>query len=259
MTFLRGVATQAEVVHAVVLRETRTRFGAHKLGYLWALLEPTIVIVTFFWFFRVTHRAPPSGMDLWTFIATGVLPYTLFQSSVTRVADSVNGNKALLYYPQVKPIDLAIARSALEAATFTAVFLVLMFGHCLVTQSCEIDNPLRVVAGLALASALGSSIGLIFCALSQISNIADRVRGPVLRPLFWISGIFFTAESLPEGARDGLLVNPVLHCTELVRDGWFASYSDEHVDVFYVLAFVFGFLLLGLVLERAVRRRIEMQ
>jgi len=259
VTFLRGVATQAEVVHAVVLRETRTRFGAHKLGYLWALLEPAIVILTFYWFFQISGRGAPAGMDLWSFVATGVVPYTLFQSSVNRVAESVNGNKALLYYPQVKPIDLAIARSILEAATFAGVFVVLLFGRCLLVKSCDIDSPLRVIAGLALASGLGTAIGLVFCALSQISSVADRVRGPVMRPLFWISGIFFTAESLPENARDAMLANPVLHCTELVRDGWFASYSDEHVDVGYVLTFVFGFLLIGLVLERMVRRKIEMQ
>ena len=39
---LRGLWLSAEVVHALVLRETRTRFGGHKLGYAWALLEPIL-------------------------------------------------------------------------------------------------------------------------------------------------------------------------------------------------------------------------
>jgi len=36
--FLRGLVVQGEVIHALILRETRTRFGAYQLGYLWALL-----------------------------------------------------------------------------------------------------------------------------------------------------------------------------------------------------------------------------
>lgn len=258
MTYLRGLTIQSEVIQAIILRETRTRFGAHKLGYLWALLEPTIVIVTFFWFFRVMNRPAPPGMDLFTFIATGVLPYFLFSNSVHRVAESINGNKSLLYYPQVQPLDLVTARSLLEAATFGTVFLTLMGAHALVRQELVIDSPLRTIAGMALASGLGTALGLIFCCLGQLSPAADRARGPMLRPLFWISGIFFTAESLPERARDAMLLNPVLHTTEMVRDGWFVDYTDDHTDVLYVVAWVLGLVLVGLLLERHVRRKIEM-
>src|SRR5690348_850975 len=85
-TFWHGLVIQSEVVFAVILRETRTRFGANKLGYLWALLEPSIMIGTFYTFYRIIGRASPPGMDLFSFIATGVVPYTLFTNSVVRVA-----------------------------------------------------------------------------------------------------------------------------------------------------------------------------
>lgn len=258
MTFLRGLASQLEVVHAIVLRETRTRFGAQRLGYLWALLEPAIVILTFYWFFAITRRPAPAGMDLFSFIATGVVPYTLFSNSVNRVAEAINGNKSLLYYPQVRPIDLVLARSALEAATFAAVFLLLLGGHALWRQELMIDSPLLTIAGMAMASLLGTGIGMIFCALGQLTTIADRARGPILRPLFWISGIFFVVDMIPERARDAMLVNPLLHATELVRAGWFRSYDAIHVDVEYVAAWILALLCAGLVGERAVRRRIEM-
>ncbi len=258
MTYLRGLTIQSEVVLAVVLRETRTRFGANKLGYLWALLEPSIVIVTFFTFFRISGRGAPAGMDLFSFIATGVIPYTLFANSVSRVAESVNGNKSLLYYPQVQPLDLVIARSFLEAATFAAVFIALLGANAVVHQELVFDSALVTVGGMALASALGTTLGLVFCCLGQISPAADRARGPMLRPLFWVSGIFFTADSLPDRARDAVLKNPVLHAVEMVRDGWFVDYSDAHIDVAYVMTWVMCLLLVGLLLERRVRKLIEM-
>lgn len=258
MTFLRGLASQAEVVYAIILRETRTRFGVHKLGYLWALLEPTILIVTFYWFLRVAGRAAPPGMDQFTFIATGVVPYTLFANSVHRVAESINGNKSLLYYPQVRPIDLMIARCLLELATFIAVFMLLLGGHMLYVRELEIDSPLLVITGLVMASLLGTGVGAVFCVLGQYTPAADRARGPVLRPLFWISGIFFTATMIPEAARGAMLANPVLHATELVRAGWFASYDAAYVDVPYATAWIMVLLFAGLALERVVRRRIEM-
>jgi capsular polysaccharide transport system permease protein len=258
MQFLRGLASQVEVVHAIVLRETRTRFGAQRLGYLWALLEPTIVILTFYAVFRINHRSAPEGMDLFSFIATGVIPYTLFGNSVSRVAEAINGNKSLLYYPQVRPIDLVLARCALEAATFAAVFMLLLGGHTLWVQHLEIDSPLLVITGMAMASLLGTSLGMIFCALGQVSAAVDRARGPIVRPLFWISGVYFTVGMLPEAAQKPMLKNPLLHAIELVRAGWFPSYDARYVDVGYVSAWIGVLMLAGLLLERAVRRRIEM-
>lgn len=254
----RALSSQTDVVVALILRETRTRFGQNQLGYLWALLEPMVVILTFYFLLKITGRGVPAGMDRFSFVATGVLPYTLFSNSVGRVAEAVNGNKALLYYPQVRPLDLVIARGALEAATFIAVFILLLGGHALIVQELEISSSLMVIGGLVMASLLGSALGLVFCALAQFSPLADRVRGPLLRPLFWVSGIFFSVEAVPDGARNAMLYNPVLHATELVRAGWFEEHSARYVEVGYVLWWIGGLLLVGLVLERLMRRKIEL-
>jgi capsular polysaccharide transport system permease protein len=258
MSLLRGLAVQAEVVYALILRETRTRFGAYKVGYLWAALEPIFAIVTFFVLFRVAGRKVPAGMDVWSFIATGIIPYHVFSHSVARVAESINGNKALLFYPHVFPIDLAIARAVLELATYVGVFLLLMGAHALVRQELAVDVPLDVIAGLVLAGALGAAVGLVFCGLGELSSAVERARAPLLRPLFWISGIFYTADALPERARDALLWNPVLHCTELVRGGWFEGYDATGARPAYVCVWILFLALAGLTLERSVRQRIEL-
>lgn len=39
--FLRGLKVMWRVQVAVLLRETKTRFGKNKLGYLWAFVEPS--------------------------------------------------------------------------------------------------------------------------------------------------------------------------------------------------------------------------
>jgi capsular polysaccharide transport system permease protein len=254
---LRGAATSLEVVHALVLRETRTRFGRSQLGYLWALLEPSLLILTFWALFSLTHRAPPPGMDLFGFVATGVVPYTLFASSVHRVAEAIHGNKALLYYPQVRPFELVLARAGLEAATYGAVLLLLLGGRALWQQQLAVDEPLQLLAGMALASLLGSGLGALFMALGQLSATADRARGPLLRPLFWVSGIFFTAEALPERVREVFLLNPVLHAVELVRDGLYADYDAVHASAGYAGGGALLLVAAGLLAERGVRRRIE--
>ncbi len=258
MSLRQGLASQAEVVHAIILRETRTRFGAHQLGYLWALLEPALFILTFYILFNIGGRRTPFGMDMFGFLATGVVPFLLFNNSVGQVSASIVGNRALLFYPHVQTLDLAIARSLLELGTFGAVFLVLMGGSALTSQHLEVADPLLILWGFVLASALGTTIGLIFCTLAQFSSVVTRAQGPLMRPFFWVSGVFFAAEGLPEHIREPFMLNPVLHVTEFVRAGWYPNYSSPHTSSWYVLSWIVALAFVGLSLERVVRRRIEL-
>jgi capsular polysaccharide transport system permease protein len=50
------LGTQGRVVHALIIRETRTRFGDSKLGYGWALLEPIAHILMLSLVFAVLMR-----------------------------------------------------------------------------------------------------------------------------------------------------------------------------------------------------------
>ena len=255
LSIAKGLFTQIEVVHALALRETRTRFGVHQLGYLWALLEPTLMIVTFYALFAVAKHSP-QGFDVWGYVGTGVIPYALFSNSVARAAGCIQDNRALLYYPQVQPIDFFWARSWLELMTFFGVFIVLLGGGALYRQEFAIGSPLLVIAGMVSASMLGSFLGLIFGTLSQVNKVANRARGPLIRPLFWISGIFFIPEALPSDARELLIYNPVLHAVSTVRSGWYEHYSSSFIDFAYVGKWILALAVTSLLLEKLVRKRI---
>lgn len=257
LRLFRGLNTQITVIHALVLRETRTRFGDNKLGYFWAFFEPIAVIVTFYFAFDFGGFQPPVGMDLVAFIATGLLPYELVTNTSEKTAEAINGNRAMLYYPQVHPLDTIFSRALLEAATLITVFGLIMAAHAFATRSMAIDDVLGVVAGLTLCSLLGTSLGLVFCVLGVVTNFLDRIRGTLMRPLFWISGVFFTAESLPRGLRDVALYNPILHAVELVRGAWFRSYDAKHASAAYVIGWILVLMVSGLLIERRVRHRIE--
>jgi capsular polysaccharide transport system permease protein len=79
-----------------------------------------------------------------------------------------------------------------------------------------------------------------------------------MRPLFWLSGIFYSIDSVPSALREILLYNPIVHCIQLVRGGWFPGYHPRHIDPWYPVAWILVLLFLGLSLERVARRRLEL-
>lgn len=254
----RGAVTQARVVYALALRETRTRFGANQLGYVWALLEPVFWIFTFWALFRIVDRATPIGMDVIPFLATGVIPYEMAIKTADRASLSIDSNRALLFYPHVQPLDLILARSGLEVATYLTVFAALLGGYALYEQTFAIESALATLLGLGLAGLFGMALGTLLCASAVVNKVVDRMKGPIMRPLFWISGVYFTANALPSSVREILMWNPVLHCVEIVRDGWFPAYHAHHASVAYVLIWVLALGFFGLTIERAVRAKVQL-
>lgn len=255
---MRGSLTQLQVLHALLLRETKTRFGTNQLGYLWAFIEPALWIGMFIGFYGVVGRISPPGMSMVAYLTTGIVPFSLFRDTAQRSMSAIEANKGLLFYPQVRPLDLVIARAILEGMTYLGVMALFMGGLALWEGPPRIDSLLQTLGGLGLAAGFGASLGLLCCGLSVYSPTVDRLFPSALRLVFWLSAVFHPVETLPRAMRDVLLWNPVTHAIELTRDGWFAGYDARHADALYVLAWILVLSFFGLSLERMARRRLEL-
>lgn len=258
MSLARGWAAQTRVVEALILRETRTRFGRNYLGYLWGVIEPVLWIMSFWLLHQMGMRSSRSNLDFVGFIATGLIPYTMFRSTATRCISAIEGNRGLLFYPQIRPLDLVVSRSILEVGTLYVVFAVIVGFNGLATEQFAVDDPLKVIIGMAATGLLGATLGLTLCASGAYTKAVERIVSPMLRPLFFVSGIFFTANELPSNVREVLMFNPILHCVEIVRDGWFPQYTAHHASPLYPIPWILGLAVVGLAAERMSRHRVEL-
>jgi capsular polysaccharide transport system permease protein len=252
-----ALTVQARVILAVILREMRTRFGRTKLGYLWALAEPVIHIGTMLAIFAALRRSSPIGGDLPLFFTTGIIPWLLFSNTAGRVTNAVDANRALLSYPQVTPLDLMMARAVLEAATILIIFILLLGGLAVAGSVIQLDGFLDILAAFVCTMAFGTGLGMINAAVMLLLPSYDRVFSPIMRLLYFVSGVFFTADTLPHSIRDWLLLNPVLHQIEWVRSGFFEGFDSQHLDRGYALFCAAALLFIGLAAERVARPRVE--
>ena len=94
--------------------------------------------------------------------------------------------------------------------------------------------------------------------LAVFFRVVTRLQGPLTRPFFWTSGLFFTANDLPQAAREVVLYNPVLHATELVREGWFPGYTSRYVDPSYLVSWIVALTFLALAVERVARKKVDL-
>jgi len=251
-----GITTQGRVINALVLRETKTRYGEHKIGFMWALLEPMIMVSIFVAMFANMRSDNPSGMALIPFMLTGLVPFSFFKDTMTQMQGAISGNRQLFAFPQVTTFDVIIARAILEIIILAAVFTFLLFLTDLAGWSIHVERPLAVLAACGLLCMMGVGLGFFFASLSPIIPSIRQLSSAVLgRPLFFTSGLFFTVESVPPFVRDYLLYNPILHAIELLRSAFFYEFESAYGDWGYASAWAVGLFTFGLLTHQALRRK----
>jgi capsular polysaccharide transport system permease protein len=248
---------QVRVVAALVLRETRSRFGHSRLGYLWALIEPVAFVLLWSAMFAVLHRhSPVPGTSLIYWFFTGIIPYLLFSNMRNFMGSAILANRALLFMPLVKPFDAILARSALEILTSFCVGLVLF--AALASQGL-VDPPrapMALAGGIAATALLGFGVGLISAVMSALFRSWQSLFNVIMRPQYLLAGVFFDIDRIPSPFRDILLLSPIAHCVMWFRTGFFVDYARDSLDRMYALEWGVGCLILGLALERFMRRRV---
>ncbi len=255
---LRALEIQTRVIRAFILREMKTRYGKHKLGFFWAFVEPLMFIGMFAGLYWLLDRSAPNGMPMLSFLLTGCLGFLLFRNTLAQTMNGVNANKALLTFPQVTVFDLVLARVILEFVVALVVFVTLTGVSVLIREPVRIETPIGLLGVLLSYSLIAMGLGSGFCVISQLFPSTQQVVSVALgRPLFFTSGLFFTADMLPYEVREILLWNPLLHLTEMMRSFYFVQFESIHSSQSYVVYFVMGTLAWGLLMLSAFRRTLH--
>ena len=85
----------------------------------------------------------------------------------------------------------------------------------------------------------------------------EKLWHPAAYLLFPLSGAAFMVEWLPPNARPYVLLLPMVHGVEMVRDGFFGHIVRTHYSVDYMATVCACMTLLGLALTREAGRRLE--
>lgn len=253
----KALAIQSRVIQALILRETKTRFGNLRLGYAWALVEPMMHVAIFVAIYQLLDRDTASGIPVILFLITGITPFLAFRNTMQQTSSAVAANKSLLTFPQVTLFDLAFTRVWLEAATIIIVFVLLLFVSQYMDQTIRFQDLLGVCFAFLMILTLGAGVGMLLCAISPSLPSISKIQNPFLaRPLFFTSGLFFTADMLPTALREPLLYNPLLHLIEYLRSSFFYEYHSTHYDLGYAGAWTFGLFAVGFAALRINRSRL---
>lgn len=255
---LRGSAVQFRNIRALVLRDLMMRYGRDNVGFAWVILEPLLLTVGVMIVWSFTMGASKQGVKVVEFILTGYMPLTLWRHMTNGPIGIFRRSAPLLYHRSITLFDILIARQVLEFISASAAFLVVWGFLYAVGIVSAIARPDLLLVGWAMMAWLAFGVGAIIATLTERSETAERFIQPIQYVILPLSGAFFMVDWLPSFAQHAVLLNPMVHCYEVFRAGFFGDTVTTHYDTAYFAPWALALLFVGVLAVQRVRAFVQL-
>lgn len=248
---------QVRVIGALIIREMHTRFGRHRLGYLWVFFEPLLLggMISLIHGVRGNGNSARNSFE---FFSIGYVMFFLFRGLMNRAGNTIGSNRALLYHRQVTLPDMFYARHIIEGVACAGVmFVFTIVGIALGGEAP--DSPVKMMCALGLMLLLGQGVALVIGAVTSEWEGVDRLVHALSYLMLPFSGLFFMVDWLPDWMQEIVIWVPTVHIFELLRDGQFGDRFAANYDLTYVAGWILIPHLLGLAGLRLARPRIGLE
>ncbi|NML25946.1 ABC transporter permease [Zoogloea dura] len=259
MSRASALLLNVRVIWALVLREIITRYGRENIGFLWLIVEPMLFTggIAISWsFFASLHGHRIGVLE---FAVTGYSSILLWRNCANRAVNGVQPNFDLLYHRRVKVLDVLVARCLLEIASATLSFVVLTVAFVFLDMMPAPRDLMQVMIAWFFLAWVSVAIALVVAALSEMSDLVERVWHVATYLFFPLSGALFMVDWLSPAMQKVVLWIPMVHGLEMLRGGYFGPsirtlFSVEYLFLFCGICTYLGLLLVKVMSRRVVRK-----
>jgi capsular polysaccharide transport system permease protein len=174
------------------------------------------------------------GMPTIMFMIIGMTLVQFFLGVINSTSTAIQKNRPLYAFRQVQPISSVIAISGFEFLIKLVVVITMAMLLFILKYKLQIYDVLEVILNLTKIWLIASSLGIIFSLATSFIPEMKKVIDIAMRPLFFISGIFFSLQDIPQEYWPYLTWNPLLHVVELTRYAAYPEYGSAGVSDFYL-------------------------
>lgn len=209
-------------VRVLVHRELLTRTRRLFLGLAWNLLGPVLTTAVMWLVFSNIFRGENFGVPYVIYLLSGVIVFTLFASTMPRVAETLIANEGLLLRIRIGPELLAVAGGIAAAVGPVASLLPLAALLLFLQVGIPVTIPLdAVILSMLLLFSIG--MGMLVSAIAVRIPDALGILAAGLQLLGFLTPTFYPLASIPASVRSVININPLTHFLGLFRDATYAG------------------------------------
>jgi ABC-type polysaccharide/polyol phosphate export permease len=239
-----------ELIWALAMKELRVRYKRSILGFVWALLNPLLMMVILTLVFSKIMRFPVH--DYAVFLISALLPWTFFSQSMGYSIESIVSNGELLKKVKVAKSVFPVAAVLSNVINFLLslvplALIVVILGFPFHWTWIYLPVPLLSL----LLFTLGC--GFFFATANVFFRDVSHIVQILLAGWFYLSPVMYSLEFLPQEYRTFFRLNPMLYLLNQFR---LAIYYGQ-MPTLQAVALALAIGLVTLILGYAYFRRSE--
>lgn len=215
------------------LAQLRSESSRAYLGYIWWILEPLLYLAVFYLVFAlVLNRGDENYVRI---LLTGLVVFKWFDSAVRASMDVIQQNAGLIDRVYLPKMVLPLVWVVSNGLKFLLVFSLLLLASIPMGASpggSWLFIPVLVFIQLFLVTSASCLVAAITPFVPDLRLVFDKF----MTLLFFMSGIFFTLDSVPAGAQQYFQLNPLFSLIESYRTVLIEGTLPSLLPILYILA-----------------------
>jgi lipopolysaccharide transport system permease protein len=237
-TLVRKLAANRNLLKNLILRDLKHRYVGSIGGFLWSVIHPVVLLVSYTFIFGVVFRpdmGPEFGTDSFAiFVLCGLLPWILFSDTIVRNCSVISDNAPLITKTiipaEILPISITIS-NLIHHLIGLAILLVVMS----VFYSVQF-SALWILLYMFMLLLLAQGLGWIVAGLHVFLRDTIQALQIIMLMWFYFTPILYTMERVPENLRFFARLNPMALIVTGYRNSLLHLAQPGGVQVTVVLA-----------------------
>ena len=197
-----------ELIWALALKELKVRYKRSVLGFMWALLNPALMMLVLTLVFSTIMRFAIPRYAI--FLLSVLLPWTFFSQSLSYAAESIVGNGELIKKVSVPKLIFPVAAVVsnfinLMLSLIPLALLVLGMGHPFYWTWLYLPVPILALVIFTLG------MTFFFAAANVYYRDVSHILQVVLSAWFYLTPIIYAIDFIPANRQWLFKLNPIIY------------------------------------------------
>ena len=207
----RKLAANRNLLKNLVLRDLKHRYVGSMAGFLWSVIHPVALLVSYTFVFTVIFRhelGPEYGTKSFSiFLFCGILPWLLFQDTVIRNCSVITDNAPLIT-KTVIPAEILPISITISNLIHHLIGMGILIAAMLVFYNIHL-SALWILLYMPMLLMLAQGLGWIVAGLHVFLRDTIQALQILMFLWFWFTPILYPIEGVPENLRFLFRLNPV--------------------------------------------------
>jgi ABC-2 type transport system permease protein len=239
---ISGIYRYRELIWALALKDLKLRYKRSVLGFLWALLNPALLMLVLSLVFATILKAAIPHYAI--FLLSALLPWTFFSQSLSYATESivVNGDliKKVKVAKSVFPVAAVVANMINLLLSFIPlVLVVLLMHHPFYATWLFLPVPLLALTILTLGATF------FFATANVYYRDVSHILQIVLQAWFYVTPIIYELKIFPAQYQWIFKLNPMLYVLNGFRLAVYYGELPRWQNVWASFIVAFAALIIG--------------